>query len=438
MAVELCAAAVKMDITPPVGTPMDGFGARTSGSVGVHDPLLAQLLLLQLGPQRLVLITLDLLGVSLEVSSRVRAGIAEATGAPTCAIMVSCTHTHSGPYGLLPEEPGVRGPGDRGLQDMLVRKLVGAAIWAQQGLQPARLSVGRGWVEGIGANRNDPRGGLQDNEVIVLRWDGADGQPVAVWINYGCHATVMGEQNLWLSADFPGTARSALSLLYPKTVFLYANGASGDVSTRFTRREQGFQEVERLGRILAGEVLKVMQTATLCDVPVLGAVVEPASFARRPRMELEDAERQLKTLQDQLETLRDAGAAHGDVRRAETRVRGAMTEVARAKEPDTKAEVVSSVQGVRIGDVTLVGLPGEPFTQTVLEIKKGSPWPVTAVVSYANDEIGYFPDQASFSAGTYEALKSLFEIGATDLLRDSAVHVLRSLNSSAAGRSTGA
>jgi hypothetical protein len=269
---------------------------------------------------------------------------------------------------------------------------------------------------------------LQDNEVIVLRWDGSDGQPVAVWINYGCHATVMGEQNLQLSADFPGAARAALSRLYPRTVFLYANGASGDVSTRFTRREQGFPEVDRLGRILAGEVLKVMQTAVLHEVTSLGAVIEPVSFARRPRPKLEDAERQLRTLQDELEALRREGAAHGDVRRAETRVRGAVAELARAKESPGPAQAVSEVQALRIGDVALVGVPGEPFTQTVLEIKKGSPWPETAVVSYANDEIGYFPDAASFSAGTYEALRSLFEVGAADQLRDGALHVLQLLS----------
>jgi len=426
MADQLLASAVQIDITPPVGTPMDGYGTRTATSIGIHDPLLAQLLLVKRGEQTLVLITLDLIGVGLDIAERVRAGIAQAISVPAHATMVSCTHTHSGPYGLLPEEPGVRPPGDKGLQDMLVRKLVGGAVWARQRLQPARLSVGRGRVHGVGANRNDPKG-LHDDEVTVLRWDGTGGQPLAVWINYGCHATVMGEHNLWLSADFPGAARSALSRLYPETVFLYANGASGDVSTRFTRREQGFPEVERLGRLLAGEVLKVMQTVEPRDVGALDTVVEALSFARRPRLKLEDAERQLSELQAQLEALRSAGATHGDLRRAETRVRGAVAEVARARGPESPAKVVSQVQAMRIGDVALVGLPGEPFAQTVLEIKKGSPWPVTAVVSYANDEIGYFPDAASFSAGTYEALKSLFEASATDLLRDLALHALQSL-----------
>ena len=77
MADQLLAAAVEIDITPPVGTSMAGYGARTDSSIGVHDPLLGQLLLLQLGSQRIALITLDLIGVGLELTRQIRAGIAD-------------------------------------------------------------------------------------------------------------------------------------------------------------------------------------------------------------------------------------------------------------------------------------------------------------------------------------------------------------------------
>ncbi len=430
MADQLLAAAVEIDITPPVGTPMDGYGARTDSSVGVHDPLMGQLLLLQLGSQRIALITLDLIGVSLELTARIREGIAELLIVPGQATMVSCTHTHAGPFGLLPEEPGIRPPGDRDLQQMLVRKLVGAAVWARELLQPAQLCVGRGWVEGIGVNRNDPQAGRQDHEFIVLRLDAADGAPLAVWMNYGCHATVLGEKNLWLSADFPGAARAALRKLYPHTVFLYSNGASGDVSTRFTRKAQTFQEVERLGRILAGEALKAMLKAERSPVSGLGALVIPMGFQRRTQLSLEQAQRQLQELQNQLAALRQSGASHGDIRRAETKVRGAVAEVERAKRSEAPAEVTTELQALQIGDLGIVGLPGEPFTQTVLDIKRASPRPVTAVVSYANDEVGYFPDDLAISAGTYEALKSPFGAEAARQLRQAALDGLGALHGS--------
>lgn len=428
MADQLLAAAVEIDITPPVGTPMDGYGARTDRSVGVHDPLLGQLLLLQLGSQRIALITLDLIGVGLELTSRIRAGIADSLIAPGHATMVSCTHTHAGPFGLLPEEPGIRPPGDRDLQQMLTRNMVGAAAWAQDLLQPAQLSVGRGRVEGVGVNRNDPQAGRQDHEVIVLRLDAADGAPFAVWMNYGCHATVLGKRNLWLSADFPGAARAALRKLYPQTIFLYSNGASGDVSTRFTRKAQTFQEVERLGGILAGEVLTTMLKAEPSPVSGLGALAIPVGFQRRPQLSLEQAQRQLQELQGQMAKLRSSGASHGDIRRAETKVRGAVAEVERAKQSAPTGKVATELQALHIGELGIVGLPGEPFTQTVLDIKQASPWPLTAVVSYANDEVGYFPDDWAVSAGTYEALKSPFGAEAARELRQAALRGLGALH----------
>jgi hypothetical protein len=427
MAEPLLAAAVQIDITPPVGTQMAGYGARTGTSVGLHDPLLGQVLLLQLGSQRLVLITLDLIGVGLDLTSRVRSGITEAIAVPSESIMLSCTHTHAGPSGLLPEEPGLRPPGDSALQGMLVRKLVGAARWAQNSLQAAQCSTGRGWVKGVGANRNDPQAGPEDDEVIVLRVDSADGTPLAVWINYGCHATVLGESNLWLSADFPGAARAALRRIYPHTVFLYANGASGDVSTRFTRRAQSFQEVQRLGHLLAGAVLQTMLNAEPRPVSALGALTMPVYLRRRPHLSLGQAQQHLEDLQAQLAALRQSLASHGDIRRAETRVRGAVAEVARAQLATPTAGVMTELQALRVGELGMIGLPGEPFTQTVLDIKRASPWPVTAVVSYANDEVGYFPDDQAVSAGTYEALKSPFGAEAAQELFQVALRSLGAL-----------
>ena len=140
---QLLAAAVEMDITPPVGTRFAGYHAREGISLGVHDPLLAQLLLLQSGDDHIVLITMDLLAVGLGFARRVRAGIEEAIGVPGCCTMIACSHTHSGPAGFLPPLTDVRPPEDPELQSIAARKLIGAAVWLRECLQPAHLGVGR-------------------------------------------------------------------------------------------------------------------------------------------------------------------------------------------------------------------------------------------------------------------------------------------------------
>jgi hypothetical protein len=84
----------------------------------------------------------------------------------------------------------------------------------------------------------------------------------------------------------------------------------------------------------------------------------------------------------------------------------------------------TEVQAILIGELALVGLPGEPFTETVLRIKADSPKEWTSVVSYANDNQGYFPDSRSIKVGSYEALKSFFDARAAVLLAETALKLL--------------
>ncbi|MFX0145904.1 MAG: neutral/alkaline non-lysosomal ceramidase N-terminal domain-containing protein [Candidatus Hodarchaeota archaeon] len=413
---ELFASAVQIDITPPVGTPLEGYGARVGVSQGVHDPLYAQILLLKSGEAQIALLCLDLLGVGLGFTHRVRDAIEKAIGVPGEGILLAPSHIHSGPAGYIEELPGFPFSKDPELQSIAVRQLAGAALWASQELQPARLGVGKGLVEGIGRNRNDPEHGPMDDELILLRVDDSDGRPIAVVMNYGCHPTVLSHRNLLISADFPGAARATLNKIFPETVFLFTNGASGDVSTRFTRREQTFNEVDRMGNILAGEVLKVMSSVATESQGDLVGQVEQVKLPIRPFPPIEEAESTLHQLETQLQELKDSGASHGDIRIATTRVQGAAIQVELKKALEGRKHIETELQVLKLGPTVLIGLPGEPFVRIVLELKAKSSTPYTAVVSYANDEVGYFPDIQSYQAGTYEALSSPYQEDIAEML----------------------
>jgi neutral ceramidase len=421
---QLSASTVQIDITPPVGTPLEGYGARKGVSQGIHDSLVAQLLLLKSGENQVALICMDLLGVGSAFTHQVRDGIEKATGIPGTGILLACSHTHAGPAGYIDELPGLPVSSDPELQRITIRQLTGAALWAQQKLEPARLGVGKGIVEGIGRNRNDPEHGAVDEELVLLRVDDVNARPMAVMMNYGCHPTVLGYQNLLISADFPGAARSALRKVFPRTVFLFTNGASGDVSTRFTRREQTFTEVKRMGNILAGEVLKVMESVITESHVDLTCHIEPMKLPIRPFPPIEEAEEVLHELETELEKLKDSGASHGDIRVATTRVEGATIQVVLAKELAGRTLIDTELQVLELGPLGLIGLPGEPFVRTVLDIKAKSSMSYTAVISYANDEVGYFPDAHSFEAGTYEALSSPYQDDIAEMLTKRSLAIL--------------
>jgi neutral ceramidase len=414
--IDLQAAVIPIEITPPIGVRMEGYGARKDPSNDVHDPLYATLLVLKSGNSGVAIVSFDLLAVALTFTSRLRAALSPIIGIPQQGIFVAATHTHSGPAGFLGRIPLLSGDEDPLLQEVALRRVTGAGIWASQHLQPAQLAIGVGHVQGIGLNRNDPVNGLADDEVTILRVDGADGQPLAVLMNYGCHPTVLGPSNLAFSADYPGAARAELKKIYPRTAFLFTNGATGDVSTRFTRRGQGFDEVERVGRILAGEVLKQLQLVTPAQEADLSGQVSPIKLALRPLPPLEIAQQQLDQLQAELEDARRADRPPGEIRKAITKVEGAQIQLTRVQSEAHAAFVETQIQLIKIGPLALLAIPGEPFASTVLAIKAKSPIRPTAVVSYGNDYRGYFPDAAAIDAGTYEALTSPFDETAADQL----------------------
>ncbi|MBN1535380.1 MAG: neutral/alkaline non-lysosomal ceramidase N-terminal domain-containing protein [Anaerolineales bacterium] len=421
---QLLASVFEIDITPPEGYYLDGYSVRKEKSQGAHDPLMGQILLVKSSNRQLAIICLDLIAVGINFTSIIRKGIQENIGIPPENILVSCSHTHSGPVGFMPSFPGSISSDNPELQRYVSQQLVVAALLANNQLQPVQIGIGRGMIEGIGLNRNDAYA-ITDKEVIVLRLDSMSGNPIAVLMNYGCHPTVLGFTNLQYSADFPGAARANLRKIYPDTVFMYTNGASGDVSTRFTRREQTFQEVERMGRILSGEVLKVMQHITTHPDSRLFAHVEPVILPFRNFPSRSEAELELRTLKQELKALQRSGAELSAIHKATTRVEGATGQLLMGEGLEGIMSYESQIQVMMIGDLALIGLPGEPFTKTVLEIKQTSPIPDTAVVSYANDSRGYFPDDETIAKRSYEALISPYGAEVSAGLRDTALTILR-------------
>src|SRR5687768_14190033 len=87
-----------IDVTLPTGTEMAGFIARTGPCEGVLDPLEARALVFE-GPRgnRAALVTCDLIAIGRHATGRIRRRIAERTGIPEGAILIHCSHTHSGP-----------------------------------------------------------------------------------------------------------------------------------------------------------------------------------------------------------------------------------------------------------------------------------------------------------------------------------------------------
>ena len=263
---KLMAGVAKSDITPAVGTPLAGYGARMAKpSTGIHDPTEARALIIDNGTEKLAFVSVDHLGFDHGMVERIRAIACEPTHIAADHIFVMSSHTHSGGGAFMEMLPplanALAGKFDAKTRAFYEQRTAEAIIAADKNLKPARIAIGAGEARGISRFRSNwPPNGPVDPEVGVIRIDSAaTGKPMAVLMNFAAHPTVLGADNMTFSADFVGYARNALEKMIGGDVMaIFANGAQGTIAPRAFQGDDGWQKAENVGTILAAESYKVV------------------------------------------------------------------------------------------------------------------------------------------------------------------------------------
>src|SRR5687767_4603721 len=93
---ELKVGITTQNITPKLGIPLAGYYSER-GANGVHDPLNAKVILLESDGVKAALVSLDLIGTLRSTVDEARALIGQQTGLPGKNVMISATHSHTGP-----------------------------------------------------------------------------------------------------------------------------------------------------------------------------------------------------------------------------------------------------------------------------------------------------------------------------------------------------
>jgi len=400
----LQAAAAQVDITPPVGAELCGYSARPTGAVGIHDPLFARALVLEEGDTRAALVTADLIGWDAVLVGEIRRRVQAQGIMPGGNVMLTATHTHAGPMISCLSRMGTADPE---YVERLAGEVTRLIIEAAGRLSPVRVGWGVGQAV-IGINRRqfsngkviigtNPQGPVDpDVGVLVLR--GQDGAPLAMLINHACHGTTMGPENCLVSADWPGAAVREVAEAVPGAVVMLANGCCGDLNPE--PRGENFALVQVHGETVARAVLAALGEAKYAEAG-LRVHSEPVTIPLQPLPPLEEAE---GIYADCLANLRQAEG--GDDLGAKRLARGMYqwaADLLRHAQAGTQPDPPSSeVMALGLGEVALVGLPGEPFVEYGLDLKRRSPFPCTMVLGYANRLIGYLPTPQAFSEGGYE------------------------------------
>jgi hypothetical protein len=396
----------------------------------VHDDLTAKALALEAG-QSAILMTADLIGLDDQSVAQVRERVERETGVPGANIMITCSHTHSGPA-----TPCIShlGKWDAEYMDELRTRLAEVAIEAWRGRGPAKWAAARAPVQ-IGTNRRVARSGqivMEPNDEGVtskyadaLRIDDDAGAPLAVWMCHAAHAVVMGGDNTLISADWPGYAQRAVEQDRPGAVALFAQGCCGDINCNW---RNGWELAENLGLMLAEAVGGAIDATEPVAEAQVAVASETVALPLQDPPPVEDAR---ATLAEAVRA-RDEGweeANYGVRMMLDGIITWSEQVLALAERGATGLTIDYEVQAIRLGDLCIVGLPGEVFVEYGLNIDAAAPCRLTAVPAYTNGNPGYVPTAAAYPEGGYEVLSAIRWYGTTMLAPETEAIIL-----AAAGR----
>ena len=419
MAQLLLAGAAAADITPRSRQFLFGYPHVRRYSTGVHDPLFSSALFLSDGRTPLLLVANDVIFIGRQTAHRVRERIERQTQVPAANIMITATHTHSGPMtaDMLSNEADQAVPRtDPRYVEQLEDGIVQAAIEAWRGARPVQVGLGVADGSCVGTNRHDPAG-PSDPQVPVLIVRDLDGRTfVAAMTVCSMHPTVLHEDSTLVSGDFPAMTRRWLQehVLGSDCPVVYHTGPCGNQSPRHVTRGNTFEEAERLGGTLGRSIAEAVRSIDYTHDVTLGCARAWVDLPARAFPPVDRAQEQLDQATGRLETLRRTGADRGAVRTAECDWFGAEEGLvlAHAAANGRLDALVASlmpaeVMLMRIGRWSLVGWPGETFVEFSLMVKQSHP--DCYVISLANGELqGYLTTEEAVRQGRYESLNSLF------------------------------
>jgi hypothetical protein len=396
----------RVNITPELPIWLSGYGGRNKPATTKLDDLWAKALVLEdASGKRAVLVTMDLVGVSRDLSQEVCRRIEKKYQVPRSAIALCASHTHSGPIVrenlqamfVLSNEETVR---VQRYGKVLPDRLMEVVDQAFESLAPARVSWAIGKATFAVNRRNNPEGkvpklrqqnallGPVDHDVPVLvvhavlktppRDGEENGELRAVVAGYACHATVL--SGLEVSADWPGAFQNEFERRHPGAIAMYWEGCGGDQNP-LPRRS--VELMNRYGRELADSVDATL-AATLTPIP-------PELATKYEEIALPFA-----TLPTRAELQSEAAGMP-------PRSRWAKYLLAKwDREGDPPTSYPYPVQAWRLGhDLTWIFLGGEVVVDYALRLKTELGERIW-VASYSNDVMGYIPSRRVLAEGGYE------------------------------------
>jgi len=387
-AIEANVAVLKL--TPPLelGYTLGGYGARMSKPAeGIHDDIWAKALVLNDAGKKYAIVTLDILGLPPNVKPQVIEQLNKDEWTEE-NIMFLPSHSHSSLEMFALNDKNIFGLAPIGvfqpqLLDHVVHSLTELIKSADQDLKPVRIGSQSKPIEGL--NRNRRGAPFIDNHLTVTRIDHINGQPMTVMVNWTGHPTIMDENDMLVSGGWPGYLQRELeSWIGQGVVAMFYNGPQGDQSVIAEGAGSHFEKAEKYGRSMAINVLNIYSNIN---------PAENIRFSYNYKI-IPLPEREAHP--DFMET---GGKEYG---LDEEKINVLLNQV---------FPVQTSIGACRLGDLLIVGAPGELIAELGLNIKdnlktRSIKYPV--IGGLANQWVSYILSEKEYHKGGYESSVSFY------------------------------
>lgn len=407
----------RVDITPRIGVELCGFGPFLNRkSIGIRDRLWAKAMAVRKDGVTAILVSCDLVGVTSEITRRIRAAVRQAVAVPEEYVLVHCTHTHSGPNTI----DNLIGWGtlDPPYCEMLPGHIAQACTAAVHDLAAAVFRHGIAPCEGIGLNREYDRDAPPLADILRDDWRPAkpeltdtichviaiekDGRRVGFCSYFSCHPVTCCQETRYIHGDFCGVATNLLEREYPGAVGLFLQGAQGDVNSACVHKPEteSLLALDVIAGRYARSVRQALAAAQPMEVDRIHGLIRQHAFTRK-QLTLE----KLKALLAEREAVcraPDASDSDGNMRMSVVYAITLRNLIARLQAGQS-LEPVTELQGLRLGPVALLASPFEIFQAIKRDVLSNAQSRIPLVLGLSNNCLGYAPDREAAQRGGYAA-----------------------------------
>lgn len=424
---ELSVGFGRVDISPTESVPLRGYGYSSGRmSTNIQDPLYASCIALSDSSDNTVLIfTVDLTNAFTEVTDAARLKISQATGIPVDAIMVSCTHTHSAPDLLNFNEASI----PRYIE-AFTNWMVEAAVAALEDRAPAKvyttstetlnLNFVRRYLLADGSYAGDNFGNFKaaaivgheteaDNQLQLIRLQ-RYGKKDIIMANFQTHPHRAGG-GTGVTADLVGSFRDKMESTLD-CHFAYFTGSSGNINptSRISSENVTNNYIEQ-GHALADYALAAYNSFR--EVPVDSVKITKTVY-------LGNVDHSMNHLASACQAAVDYYLRNGDYKPYSYLLNQGVRNIYHANAIALRSKLPAveevALYAISLGDLAFVTVPFEMFDTNGMQIKEGSPFSTTFVLTCANDNYNYLPSELAWQHGGYAVDATLFQRGTAEAL----------------------